>query len=141
MNIIATILLFTIILYWDLSTDKKKYDADPMKSKASVNHQKEWYVRVLLMVIPTIILVLDVKDFYALFFAMLSGGMALGFLYWILFDGIYNVWVLKEQFFDIIGTTSSLDQFQQRLGKREAVIFKFVGFILFSFSYFIVVQL
>lgn len=78
------IILFVAVLAWDVATDYKKWKNE----QYNLNHTKEWWLRVALL-FPSVTgfaLLLPVNWIAG---CGLSAAMC-AFVWWLLFDGIYN---------------------------------------------------
>lgn len=108
-------------LAWDLVTDKEKFEQGQ-----TVKHTKEWWIRVAVC-IPSILfftIAHETVDLKALLFS----GLMPGFIFWILFDGLYNVWIIKFKDFWSLNMegTAKLDRFLKKIGRTWSIILKIV---------------
>ena len=136
MILAAAIISFFAVLAWDLRSDYKKW----LKTR-SVQHSKEWWVRVALM-IPSIALFTLAHPREAgyawstLLVLGLSAGMT-GFAFWILFDGIYNR--LRGYQWTFTGSVEAddadLDKMQREMGKAVSMLIKLAGFLVCLTAY------
>lgn len=124
--IIAGIVLAFIVFVWDILTDKRKYE----KGDYYFNHSKELWMRVALL-IPAMICFSLKQDWWI----YLIVPFMVGFWYWFLFDGTYNVYVLGKNFFTYIGSVSDTDKKLQKIGWVKALIIKLAGILLFTYLY------
>lgn len=84
--IAAAIIWFFCVLAWDIITDYNKW----LKSR-DINHTKEWWLRVALLIPSTILFTIPMSYDLPLFLAvMLAPVFMQAFVWWLLFDGIYN---------------------------------------------------
>lgn len=113
---------FIGVIVWDLITDGRKYNHAEI-----VQHTKEWWVRVSLMM-PAIILMIPANQImftWHTLWMFISCGMMVGSWFWVLFDGLYNTRIIgRRDFWALIGTTSRLDQFLQDIGRTPAQVIK-----------------
>lgn len=127
--IILSLILFFIVLGWDLRSDYKKW-----KEGVHVKHTKEALTRGLLL-IPAISLlvvpkVINTSFWYFLWVSTVSVGLY-GSLWWELFDGIYNkLRGFKWRFNGSVDSDDSkLDRFLYKIGDFWEGVMK-VGLIL-----------
>lgn len=119
MELAVAILWFVAIFVWDLVSDYKKW----LKNRA-VKHGKEYWLRLALLIIPTVIFasLLDVSLWWGLAVAATMQGS----LWWFLFDGLANVlrgysWTFEGS---IDENESLWDNFVRWLGNTWTVIIK-----------------
>lgn len=75
---------YLIVFVWDLVTDYKKWLAN-----RKIKHTPEYWMRVALLIVPTIILSAQLNATWWIgLFVTLS---LFGSFWWLFFDGIYNV--------------------------------------------------
>ena len=141
MIIIAAIVLFTIPLIIKLFIDFNKWNKNQ-----PVNHKKEWII-IAICEIPSGLLFLYpmlpifegdyFKTAFEYFYKILLIGLMVGFWFWFLFDGLYNIkrnfnwWFTGSE--DADDATS--DNFLQSLKKWQQIVFKIGTIILFTFLY------
>ena len=154
-NIIIGIVLLFCILYWDVNTDFNKW----VKNKP-VRHNSEWRLRALLC-LPVIILFTvahPAENGYSwnTFWAFTCSCFMIGFVWWLLFDGWYNV--KRRKYLKDTGAAPSyyrqftwwyvgslegwqsdsfLDKMQYWMGVTVSKIVKLVGVILWVVIYFL----
>lgn len=114
---IAAAAIFTAVLLWDLFTDHKKW-----VEEKTINHDKEGWQRVALL-IPSIA-GFTVAVHGQLFWTICLSVWLVGSWYWTLFDGFLNK-MQGYKFFQVVGTTSRLDKFQQMIGETLSFLLKF----------------
>jgi len=78
------VISFFAILAWDVVTDYRKW----LKQR-SVNHTDEAWLRVLLMIVPTVFFCIAHTPAFNIWVLIDVALMQL-FIFWLLFDGIYN---------------------------------------------------
>lgn len=78
------VISFFAILAWDVITDYRKW----LKQR-SVNHTDEAWLRVLLMIVPTVFFCIAHTPAFNIWVLIDVALMQL-FIFWLLFDGIYN---------------------------------------------------
>ncbi len=151
--IIGLVLLFCI-LYWDVNSDFKKW----VKNQA-VRHKSEWRLRALLC-LPVIILFTVAHPAengyrWGTFFAFICTCFMIGFVWWLVFDGWYNVkrrnhlkktdaapayykqftWWYVGSFNEASHSDSFLDKLQFWLGNTGSKILKLVGVVVWVLIY------
>ena len=82
--IYAAIISFFAILAWDIITDYRKW----LKQRG-VKHTDEAWLRVLLMIAPTILFCIAHTPAFNIW-VLVNVAMMEFFLFWLLFDGFYN---------------------------------------------------
>lgn len=101
------IIWFTLVLIWDLRTDYRKW------KRAPFDHKKKWQRGVLLT--PSI-LAFALPIGGALFFKLVFSWFLVGFVYWVLFDGLFNI--IRRLPWNYVGTPddwdSKLDELQRK---------------------------
>src|SRR5438046_10414494 len=122
MKLLIAIILFIAVFIWDLITDKKKFD----KADYFFNHKKDWWLRLFLLTPSIVFFSLATNNFI---WSLQLSAIKIGFYYWFLFDGIYNVYVEKINFFEVMGTVGSLDKRQHRIGSFGSFLIKAAGII------------
>lgn len=80
---LVAILLFVAVLIWDVITDYRKW----LKSKA-VDHKKESWLRIILL-LPSMIFFI-IAHSQNTWWVFVDVWAMTGFVFWFLFDGIYN---------------------------------------------------
>ena len=156
--LIALVLLFCI-LYWDVNSDFKKW----LKNQA-VRHKSEWRLRALLCT-PIIILFTVAHPAehgysWATFWVLACSICMIGFTWWMLFDGWYNLkrrnylkntgaspsyymqfdWWYVGSFNEEGHSDSCLDRLQFWLGNTTSKIVKVVGVALWVVIYILSFQ-
>lgn len=130
-SILIAAVLFTAVLIWDVETDLKKW-----KNNIAVKHAKEWWLRVALL-LPTIILLTVAHPqengySWATLKVLLTVGWFVSFLWWLLFDGIYNNrrgygWWFRGSFNDKGHRDSWFDGLQEMIGTAFSIFLKVGG--------------
>ena len=145
--IIPTVLFFAV-LAWDLSTDYKKW-IKQINGEQYINHRWEAFVRIMIFTPVTLLLSLHHYDKFWLHAdgvirdgnfwieLLVTIGMEF-FVYWTLFDGIYNL----LRYFDWSYTGSDegsddawLDRFQRWAGPFISQSIKIIGSVALILLY------
>ncbi len=158
MNPIAYILLAIALLYlilrWDVFTDFKKW----IKYQ-NVKHGSEWRLRALLC-LPVVILFTMAHPqengySWGTFWAFVCSSFMVGFVWWLLFDGWYNLkrrhylkktgahpdyytqfdWWYIGSFYEQGHSDSLLDKLQFWIGRTGSMVIKIVGVGVWLFIY------
>lgn len=106
--ILLAVMLFFLVLWWDINDDYKKW-----KNNISVKHGKEALIRILLL-IPSIILLnftLPIDIVKILLTIALEA-----FTYLLLFDGIYNI--KRRQNWWFLGTVDKDDALWDKIQRK-----------------------
>lgn len=117
MSLILPTILFFGVLTWDLFTDYKKW----LKDKA-VKHTKEAWERAILLLPSTICFTMDLP--IAFWKALIMVLIMEFFVYWNLFDGLYNKFRGFDWWFtgSIDKDDAKLDKFQRKHSIRALKI-------------------
>jgi hypothetical protein len=118
-------IIFLLIAFClDMEDDKRKFE----KEDYFFSHDKDWLLRLAMCSPGICCLCLFQNPLTIILTPFLVGS-----IYWFLFDGIYNVYVLDKSFFKVYGTTSRLDKFQQKIGWVASLILKILLITIFSY--------
>lgn len=127
-NCLIALIWFVGVLYWDVSTDYKKW-----KKKKPVDHTTDWLLRGLLIIPSTVLLSLPEITLQRIGAALLMQG----FLWWELFDGFYNL--MRGFSWRFNGTVdpddSFLDKILHKLSPLQETILKWGLIIIFTSLY------
>ncbi len=78
------VISFFAILTWDIITDYRKW-----LKKRSVKHTDEAWLRVLLMIVPTVMFCISHTPSFDIW-VLIDVALMEFFWFWLLFDGLYN---------------------------------------------------
>jgi hypothetical protein len=122
----GAIILFFVVLAWDLIADYRKW----LKERV-INHDREWWIRVALLV-PS-----------GVFFSWghpwemwIVAAAMMGFWWLTLFDGIFNL-LRRDGFFAVVGTTGRIDRLQRKIGVIPSAAIKTAGCAATAIIYFL----
>jgi hypothetical protein len=138
---LATI-LFLAVLAWDIVSDYKKW----LKER-SVNHSKEWWIRVLallpciaILCWPKLIDIASASLLMAVCFWLISiasSALIVAVYFWLLFDGLYNV--IRGYNWWYTGTDdvddAKTDNLLQRLTLWQHILLKIGGCVAATILY------
>lgn len=111
-NSIIGIVLFYLVLNWDVESDYKKWQKDQ-----SVKHKREFWIRSVLL-IPSLFF-LSLPFPIDIFKVLISIGLE-GFTYLLLFDGWYNL--KREQNWWFLGTVDEDDAWWDKLQRKISLL-------------------
>lgn len=117
--IIAGIISFFAVLIWDAYTDSKK---------ATVQHTKEAWLRMALLIPSGILLTIGHPGMPAIGLCVI---FMMFFVYWFLFDGLYNLFRKQKWWFTgtIDEDEAHTDNFIRWIGLYWSKVFKIAGSI------------
>lgn len=137
LNIIISVILFVVVLRWDVNSDFKKW-----QNEIAVNHFKEGVIRSLLLIPSTLLLLFPVFGMSMWqIVGKLSVALGLEFaVWWELFDGLYNKKRGKPWRFNgsVDKDDSILDRFLYKIGDRWEGVLK-LGLITTSLVLYIII--
>lgn len=121
---------FFAVLYWDITTDIKKW-----KQERTVKHKKEAWQRIALL-IPAMALLTFFHPGVLIWSALCTKLMGF-FVYWMLFDGFYNKGRGKDWWYlgSIDADESALDNFIRTIGQTAHKVLKISGALIFTGIY------
>ena len=124
--ILLAMVIFAAVLIWAVEKDFKKWVAGK-----AVDHNKGWLIRAALLS-PTIILLIaaqPLQGFWHTLFVIIDSCAVVAFLWWFLFDGLYNNrrdynWWFIGSFNDAGHPDAKSDEFLNRFELWQQILIK-----------------
>lgn len=124
------VILFFAVLAWDVVTDYRKW----LKHRG-VKHTDEAWLRVLLMIVPTVLFCIAHTPAFDIW-VLTNVGFMQFFTFWLLFDGLYNR--IRGYGWWFAGSDDADDPFLDDLIQKHpklAAVLKIAGAVIFITIY------